>query len=93
MTDEANKIRDELLKLAQSHGVNSLRQLALRTGITNQNLYSNITGTYDCSIKRMFKMANVLGCDVMEIIKVFHPDLYEENQGIVLEKKLPVEGK
>lgn len=87
LTDEGIKRRDELLELAQKHGIVSLRQLCIKAGVESSNLYANFNGNYDISIKRMFKLANAMNEDIVEIIKAFHPTLYKENQ----ECKLPVD--
>lgn len=92
MTKESEVVRDRFEALVKKYGYRSIRNVCLSAGITASNLYSNITGVYDISIKRMFRIANVLGCDVTEVIDAFHHDLYEENKEIVAEgKKLPVE--
>ena len=43
--------------------------------------------SYDISIKRMFKLANAMNADIVDVIKAFHPDLYLENQA----NKFPVD--
>lgn len=90
MTDESKALKERLMELAEKYGIKSIRQLSLSAGITNQNLYSNINGTYDISIKRLFKLASVMKCDISEVINVFYPELYAENQK---EKNVPVEGE
>lgn len=88
MTNEAITKREELQKLMNAYGYKSIRKLCREVGITAPNLYSNLTGKYKISIERMFKIANTLGCDVADVIKVFYSDLYSENQQV---KKVPVE--
>lgn len=88
MTNEAIEIRKELQNLMAKYGYKSIRKLCKDSGVSAANLYSNITGTYKISIERMFKVANALGCDITEVIKIFHSDLYSENQNA---KKVPVE--
>lgn len=80
MTNEAIQKREELQRLMEVYGYKSIRKLCKEVGITAPNLYSNLTGRYKISMERMFKIANVLGCDVMEIIQIFYSDLYSENQ-------------
>ena len=80
MTDEAIKKREELQTLMGAYGYKSIRKLCRDADVSVQNLYSNITGTFKISIERMFKVANTLGCDITEVIKIFYADLYSENQ-------------
>lgn len=87
MTNEAIQKREELQRLMEVYGYKSIRKLCREVGITAPNLYSNLTGKYKISMERMFKIANVLGCDVVEIIQIFYSDLYSENQQA---KKVPV---
>ena len=90
MTNEAIQKREELQSLMEVYGYKSIRKLCREVGITAPNLYSNLTGKYKISMERMFKIANVLGCDVVEIIQIFYSDLYSENQQT---KKVPVVAK
>lgn len=87
MTNEAIQKREELQRLMEVYGYKSIRKLCREVGITAPNLYSNLTGKYKISMERMFKIANVLGCDVVDVIQVFYSDLYLENQQV---KKVPV---
>ena len=90
MTNEAIQKREELQSLMEVYGYKSIRKLCREVGITAPNRYSNLTGKYKISMERMFKIANVLGCDVVEIIQIFYSDLYSENQQT---KKVPVVAK
>lgn len=80
MTNEAIKKREGLQTLMDAYGYKSIRKLCRDAGVSVQNLYSNITGVYEISMGRMFKLANTLGCDVLDIIKIFYADLYMKNQ-------------
>jgi len=85
--------RNKIKVLINKYGIKSTRQLCLLSGITQSNLYSNLNGTYEISIKRMFALANTLGCPVDEVIEVFYPDLIQMNRELVSENKVPVECK
>jgi len=93
LTEDAKSKRNKLNKLVESYGHKSMRDVCVKAGISQANIYSNLIGRYDISIKRMFKLANVIGCDITEVIEIFHPELYAENQRIVSEslKEVPVE--
>lgn len=86
-TDSGALKKEALTILAQKHGVDNLHQLCEKAGVSQQNIYSNFNGKYDISIKRMFKLANAMNADIVEVIQALHPDLYAENQ----ENKIPVE--
>ena len=73
-------MRDRLSQLANEHGVENLRQLSIKAGIHHSNLCSNLNGQYGMSIRRMFKIADALECDIVEVIKVLYPEEYAENQ-------------
>ena len=87
LTEEGMKRRDALQALAQRHGIESLRQLCVLSGVAQSNLYSNFNGMYDISLKRMFKLANALHVDILEVVKAFYPEMYAENEA----NKIPVE--
>ena len=93
MTDEARRKREQLSSLITKNGFKSIRQVCELADVSNANVYSNLYGTFDMSIKRIFKLANVIGCDITELIEIFYPDLYAENQNRVAEKlrEVPVE--
>ena len=85
MTDEARAKRDAFQSLIEAYGYKSIRKLCADAGVEAPNVYQNLYGTYDMSVKRAFKLSNALCCDVSEVIEVFHPDLYAENQKIAAE--------
>lgn len=85
--------RSKIKALVDKYGIKSTRQLCLLSGITQSNLYSNLNGTYEISTKRIFALANTLGCPVDEVIEVFYPDLIQKNRKLVKENRVPVECK
>lgn len=82
MTEEFRQRKEGLEKLAMEHGIENLRQLSLKAGLKESNLYSNLNGTFGMSIKRMFRLANVIGVDIKEVIEVLYPEEYAENQKV-----------
>lgn len=76
---EAQERRDKLKVLLDEAGYKSFRAFSRDLGITCANLYTNIDGTYKISIDRIFKIANLLGKPVLQIIEIFYPKELAEN--------------
>lgn len=80
MTDEARELREKLVKFSEKHGIKSVRQLCILSGIHESNLYTNINGTYGMSVSRLFKIANTAKCDILEVLELFYPELVQQNR-------------
>ncbi len=80
MTKECKQKKERLDALAKKHGIENLRQLSIKAGMREPNLYSNLDGTYGMSIRRMFKIADAMGADIVEVIKVLYPKEFAANQ-------------
>ena len=74
--------KQKLDTLIAEAGYKSFRAFSKDVDITAANLYSNLDTTYDISIKRMFKIAQVLNVPILQIIDVFYPDELAENQSL-----------
>lgn len=75
--------KERLVKLAKECGYENLHQVALATGIESGNLYSNISGKFDVSVKRMFIIANTFRRPVEDVMEVFYPEQLKKNRQIV----------
>lgn len=83
MDNVAQAKRDKLENLAKIAGYNSLNNLVTSCGISTSNVYANFRGTWEMSVKRMFKLANACKVPVIDIMDIFYPELLEENTKIV----------
>lgn len=79
-TKESQRRKTKFEKLVTDAGYKSMRAFAKDVGINVGNIYSNLDGTFGMSIKRMFKVANLLGVPVAQVIEIFYPTEYAENQ-------------
>ncbi len=80
-----NKESKELLDIyVKKAGFKNMRQFCMKLGISQANLYSNLNSKYSISIGRMFKIANLIGCQIDTVIEIFYPNEYEINQKIVM---------
>lgn len=68
--------------LIANAGYESFRAFAKDVDVSAANLYSNLDTTYDISIKRMFKIAQVLNVPILQIIEIFYPEELAENQSL-----------
>lgn len=74
--------KKELALLALSAGFNNLRGLSEACGVNEANLYTNLRGTYNMSMKRMFAIAKAVRRPIDEIIEIFYPGEINENRRI-----------
>ena len=72
--------KEKLWKLIENAGYANYRQFCMDAGLDCSNLYTNLDGTFKMSLKRMFKIANLLGVSILEIIDIFYPEELKENQ-------------
>lgn len=79
-SDVGQRQKAELEKLVKDSGYENIRQFCKDLGIDQSNLYSNLDGTWGMSMKRMFKVANLLGAPILQIIGIFYPNELAENQ-------------
>jgi hypothetical protein len=79
-SDVGQRQKAELEKLVKDAGYENIRQFCKDLGIDQSNLYSNLDGTWGMSMKRMFKVANLLGAPILQIIGIFYPNELAENQ-------------
>lgn len=82
-SEYGEKNKERLLQLIIAAGFENYRQFCLEAGLDQSNLYSNLDGTWKMSLKRMFKIANLLGVPILEIIGIFYPDELEENMKLI----------
>ena len=77
-------VKENFISLIKSKGFKNLRQFCLAAGIDYANMSKRLTGIKQkIEIGFAFKLANVLRVDVSEIIKIFYPDEYKENQELI----------
>ena len=81
LSDFENK-KNKLLALVKAAGYNNLRSLSVKCGIAEANLYSNLQGRYNMSMKRMFAIAKVVRRPIDEVIEIFYSDEMSENRRI-----------
>lgn len=79
-SDVGQRNKEELEKLVKNAGYDNIRQFCKDLGVDQSNLYSNLDGTWGMSMKRMFKVANLLGAPILQIIGIFYPNELAENQ-------------
>lgn len=79
-----NEIKILLNEYVKRAGFRSMRQFCTKLGVSQANLYSNLDGRYAISIGRMFKIANLLGCEIDTVLEWFYPEEYETNRKIFM---------
>ena len=79
-TEASQRIKVKFEKLVKDAGYKSMRAFAKDVNINIGNIYSNLDGTYNMSINRMFKIAKMLGVPIAQVIAIFYPKEYAENQ-------------
>ena len=82
-TEEAQLGKSKLEELIKNAGYESIRQFCIDADIDQSNLYTNIDGKWGMSVKRMFKIANLLGVHINQILEIFYPKEYAENQNLL----------
>lgn len=81
--DEVGKKNKEVFEqYVKDAGYQNIRQFCKDVGIDQSNLYSNLDGTWKMSLKRMFKVANILNLPILQVIAIFYPEELEENQSL-----------
>lgn len=75
-----NTVKERFINFAKEHGYANLHQVSKATGIESGNLYSNLTGKFDPSIKRLFLIANTLRVPIDDIINIFYETEMQTNQ-------------
>lgn len=79
----AQRGKEKLEILIKEAGYTSFRQFCVDVGIDQSNLYTNLDGKWGMSVKRMFKIANLLGVSIMQILEIFYPEEMAENEGLM----------
>ena len=82
-SEQGQKNKEKLFKLIKAAGYENYRQFSKDVGIDCSNLYSNLDGTWKMSLRRMFKVANLLGVSITQIIEIFYPEEYAENMKLL----------
>lgn len=77
--------KEEFMAVVKSHGFKSMRQFCKEAEIDIGNLYKDFNGD-NMSIRRMFKVANVLGEPYTYVVRLFYPEECQENDGVVMHK-------
>lgn len=80
--DELNVNKELFMEMVNRAGFKSMRQFALKIGMSAQNLCDRISGRYAVSVPMMYVMANALGCTIDDMVRVFYPDLWAQNHSI-----------
>lgn len=76
--------KDTFNNLLKEKGYASLHDFTCKNDIDYGNMYKRISGkTQKIEILFAFKLANILKVPVDDIIKIFYPNEYAENQSIV----------
>lgn len=78
-----NTIKERFISFAKEHGYANLHQVSKATGIESGNLYSNLTGKFDPSIKRLFLIANTMRVPIDDVINIFYEKEMKTNQSLV----------
>lgn len=78
-SEQGERNKEKLLTMIKAAGYENYRQFCADAGLDQSNLYTNLDGTWKMSLKRMFKIANILGVPIVEIIGIFYPEELEEN--------------
>ena len=81
-TDLGKRNKEKLLSLVNAAGYDNFRQFCMDVNVDQSNLYSNLEGKWGMSVKRMFKIANLLHVDILQILEIFYTEAYEENKRI-----------
>lgn len=79
-SEQGAKNKEKLWTMIQAAGYENYRQFCKDAGIDCSNLYSNLDGTWKMSLRRMFKVANLLKVPITNIIEIFYPEEFAENQ-------------
>lgn len=72
-------IKEQFYQMIADAGFKGLRDFSRACGVGPGNIYSNVAGMYELSLKRAFVFANTLRVPVMDVIAVFYPDEVHEN--------------
>lgn len=84
MNSRFEEKKTKMVQMANKAGFKSIHQLCEAVGISEANLYTNLKGRFNMSVKRMFKIANILNCPVIKIIEIFYPNEIAENKNVIL---------
>lgn len=77
-------VKENFLKLIHEKGFKNLSQFCLASDIDTSNMNKRLIGVKQkIEISFAFKLANILRVDISEIIKIFYPDEYKENQELI----------
>lgn len=82
-SERGQRNKEKLLNMAKAVGYDNLAQLCKDVGIKLPNLYSNLDGTWNMSVKRMFKLADMLEVSILEMIDIFYPEELAHNQSLL----------
>lgn len=82
-SEQGQKNKEKLFELIKAAGYENYRQFSKDVGIDCSNLYSNLDGTWGMSIKRMFRIANLLGVPISQILEIFYSEEFAENQKLL----------
>ena len=81
--EQSQKNKEKLLFLIKEAGYDNYRQFCKDIGLDQSNLYCNLDGTWNISVKRMFQIANHLGVHINQILEIFYPEEFAENQKLL----------
>lgn len=77
-------VKENFIKLIHEKGYKNLSQFCLASDIDTSNMNKRLIGVKQkIEISFAFKLANILRVDISEIIKIFYPDEYKENQELI----------
>lgn len=81
--EESRKRKEIFEQMVKDAGFDNIRKFCKELGVDQSNIYSNLDGSFNISIKRMFKVANLLGVPIVQVIGLFYPDELAENQSLL----------
>ena len=77
-------VREQFNALIKSKGYSSLNEFCNKNDIDYGNMHRRLTGVKQkIEIPFAFRVANILRVPVDDIIKLFYPEEYKENQSII----------
>lgn len=79
------------LRMVHDAGYDTMKEFAEYVGIDQSNIRKNIRGEERVQLARIFKYANALAVDVIELLWLFYGEEMEENKDTVM-AKLSMEG-
>lgn len=90
MNNRFEEKKAKMVEMANKAGFDNIHQVCAAVGLNEANLYTNLKGKFNMSVKRMFEMANILHCPVIKVIEIFYPDEVAQNRKAVMLNALDI---